>query len=54
MGRPPLENPRSKMVNTRMTQREYALVAEAAEASGLRVAEYVRVKALAAAKRAAR
>jgi len=49
MGRPKSDEPRTKMINTRVTEREYALLTAAAARRGVTVSEYLRTTALATA-----
>lgn len=51
-GRPPSENPRSKVIPVRLTEDEHALIVRAAQAAGEPVGVWIRTKAVAAAKRA--
>jgi uncharacterized protein (DUF1778 family) len=50
-GRPPSDNPRTKMVNVRLTEDEYMCLFPAAQAAGVTISEYVRSHALAAARK---
>jgi len=50
MGRPKSDEPRTKMINTRVTEREYALLTAAAARRGVTVSEYLRTTALATAR----
>ncbi len=49
-GRPRSDNPRTRMVNSRLTEEEYLALAQAAEEAGVTVSEYVRSQALSAAR----
>ncbi len=50
MGRPKSDEPRTRMINTRVTEREYALLTAAAARRGVTVSEYLRTTALATAR----
>jgi len=50
MGRPKSDEPRTKMINTRVTEQEYALLTAAAARRLLTVSEYLRTTALATAR----
>jgi len=50
MGRPKSDEPRTKMINTRVTEREYALLTAAAARRVVTVSEYLRTTALATAR----
>lgn len=50
MGRPKSDEPRNKMINTRVTEREYAVLTAAAARRGVTVSEYLRTTALATAR----
>ncbi len=50
-GRPPSNNPRTKMINVRLTEDEYMCLFPAAQAAGVTISEYVRSHALAAARK---
>jgi hypothetical protein len=53
-GRPPLEHPRRKIERFRVTDAEHELLATSAEHAGVPLADWLRARALTAAKRAAR
>jgi hypothetical protein len=50
-GRPPSDNPRVNVIPVRFTDAEVAVLKAAAEKVGAKAGEYIREKALAAAKR---
>lgn len=50
-GRPPLDNPRTVVQRVRLTPDEDASIRGAAERAGMTVADWMRAKLLAAAKR---
>lgn len=51
-GRPPSDNPRNNVIPVRLADNEKALIEAAAAKAGVRTGEYIRDRALAAAKRA--
>jgi hypothetical protein len=52
LGRPPIDNPRTRTAVARLTDDEYATLAAAASKAGLPLGVWMRQRLLAAAKRA--